>query len=379
MKVLITGAVLDPKWKGGEPLIANSLVEEFKKYNFEVVVYSRFRLLRDRIHDFFSLNDINPKIYRQYRSILKTHRPSIVLSFYDYDCSICLACRKEKVPLVVSINIWWPICPILSLYVDGRGPCKGPRVLSCIRHIAKISRKKAISPLISIFSYIKFLKRMDLLNSAKKIIVPSYYMKNKLSLFGLKNLSVIYYGIDVDKIKPIKWQNDSAKLIVTPTAYGGERKGFNHFLALAMKVKSDFNNVSFLAVGGYSGESLVKGLGWLSREELIDLLQKSYIVVIPVLWEEPFGIVALEAMAAGKPVVAYNSGGLSEIIVDGLTGFLVPRGNIDELASAVKYLLKNEEVAIKMGMEGRKRVEELFNLNRMVEQYAYELRRNIED
>jgi glycosyltransferase involved in cell wall biosynthesis len=49
------------------------------------------------------------------------------------------------------------------------------------------------------------------------------------------------------------------------------------------------------------------------------------------------------------------------------------------LAFAVKYLLENEEVAIKMGMEGRKRVEKLFNLNRMVEEYAYELRRNIED
>jgi glycosyltransferase involved in cell wall biosynthesis len=90
-------------------------------------------------------------------------------------------------------------------------------------------------------------------------------------------------------------------------------------------------------------------------------------------------MVALEAMAAGKPVVAYNSGALSEIIVDGLTGFVVPRGNIDALAFAVKYLLENEEVAIKMGIEGRKRVEKLFNLNRMVEEYAYELRRNIED
>jgi hypothetical protein len=53
MRILVTGAVLDPKWKGGEPLIANSLVEGLKKYNFEVLVYSRFRTLRDRIYDFF--------------------------------------------------------------------------------------------------------------------------------------------------------------------------------------------------------------------------------------------------------------------------------------------------------------------------------------
>jgi len=80
-------------------------------------------------------------------------------------------------------------------------------------------------------------------------------------------------------------------------------------------------------------------------------------------------------MAAGKPVVAYDSGGLSEIIVDGVTGLLVSRGNLKGLISAVEYLLKNEDEAKRMGREGRKRVEHFFNLNRMVDQYARELQK----
>lgn len=78
----------------------------------------------------------------------------------------------------------------------------------------------------------------------------------------------------------------------------------------------------------------------MPREKLIELLQSSYLVVIPPLWEEPFGIVALEAMAAGKPVVTYDSGGLSEIIVDRVTGFLISRGNFKGLVNGYSAAMK---------------------------------------
>jgi glycosyltransferase involved in cell wall biosynthesis len=375
VRVLVTGAVLDPTWKGGEPLIAKFVVDGLKRRNFEVLAYGKVRRRKDMIGDFLSLKDVNATAYKQYRNILRVYKPDVVLSFYDYDCSICLACLKENVPLIVSVNIWWPICPMLTLYVNGQGPCKGPKALHCIKHMSA-SRKFPIRLPISTFLYSKFLKRIDLLNTARRVIVPSYYMKNKLSLFGVKNLLVIYYGIDIGNIKPVEWRNGNVKIVVNPTGYADERKGFDHFLALAKKLKTEFNSgVSFIAAG-YRGKDVVEGTGWLPREKLIELLQSSYLVVIPSLWEEPFGIVALEAMAAGKPVVAYNSGGLSEIVVDGVTGFLVSRGDLKGLINAVKYLLKNEEEAKKMGMEGRKRVERFFNLNRMVDQYAHEIQKS---
>ena len=78
-------------------------------------------------------------------------------------------------------------------------------------------------------------------------------------------------------------------------------------------------------------------------------------------WEEPFGMVFLEAGAMLKPVVCWNSGGAPEVIVDGETGLLVERGSIDGLATALLRLLKNPELARDMGEAGRRRATEVFS------------------
>jgi glycosyltransferase involved in cell wall biosynthesis len=58
-------------------------------------------------------------------------------------------------------------------------------------------------------------------------------------------------------------------------------------------------------------------------------------VVCPANWDEPFGLVAAEAQSCGTPVVAYRRGGLQDIVVDGVTGFLVEPGDIDAAAAAL--------------------------------------------
>jgi len=75
----------------------------------------------------------------------------------------------------------------------------------------------------------------------------------------------------------------------------------------------------------------------------------------------------LEAMAAGKPVVAYNSGGISEAVEDGITGLLISPQNTNDLAEAIIFLLKNKTIAQKMGRMGRTRVAKMFDLKTMVE------------
>jgi glycosyltransferase involved in cell wall biosynthesis len=79
---------------------------------------------------------------------------------------------------------------------------------------------------------------------------------------------------------------------------------------------------------------------------------------------------ALEAMAAGKPVVGWRTPELEEVVDDGVTGFLVPVGDRSALASKMQILLEVQGLAAQMGEAGRARAAGHFNINRMIEHYA---------
>jgi glycosyltransferase involved in cell wall biosynthesis len=86
--------------------------------------------------------------------------------------------------------------------------------------------------------------------------------------------------------------------------------------------------------------------------------QRSSIAVVPSIWPEPFGIVVIEAMASGRPVVASRIGGIPDMIVDGTTGLLVPPGDPIALRQALARLLADPELRERMGQAARRKVTE---------------------
>jgi glycosyltransferase involved in cell wall biosynthesis len=101
--------------------------------------------------------------------------------------------------------------------------------------------------------------------------------------------------------------------------------------------------------------------GFVSDTALRDYYNASDIVVCPSIWQEPFGKVIIEALAHEKPVVATDVGGISEVVTNGVNGFLVPPRDPKALANAILFLLENENTARQIGKEGRKNVEEKFS------------------
>jgi len=106
----------------------------------------------------------------------------------------------------------------------------------------------------------------------------------------------------------------------------------------------------------------------------IEALRRSLFSVAPSLWPEPFGLVALEAAAAGKPIVATAMGGLRDIVRDGETGLLVPPEDREALAAALQRLISDGELRARLGGAARRRAGE-FSPAAIVPQFeqAYEL------
>jgi len=104
------------------------------------------------------------------------------------------------------------------------------------------------------------------------------------------------------------------------------------------------------------------------RSDVFRFYSAADLVVHSSIEPEPFGLVILEAMACGKPVVASDSGGPREIVENGITGLLVPANHPQELAEAIVNVLDNPQGAAQMGMAGLARVRSSFSVKKMVNQ-----------
>ena len=117
-------------------------------------------------------------------------------------------------------------------------------------------------------------------------------------------------------------------------------------------------------------EAGVSGQVWMpgDRNDVPECLRALYIFVLPSLGEGISNTI-LEAMASGLPVVATRVGGNPELVVENETGLLVPAADEDALAGALESYVKNASLARQHGMDGRRRVEQLFSLQAMVDGY----------
>jgi glycosyltransferase involved in cell wall biosynthesis len=192
---------------------------------------------------------------------------------------------------------------------------------------------------------------------------------------------VIYAGVDVPPYNPSAQRHGAASEIILGTAGRlVELKGIEYMLEAAAELRREFPTVrveiagagpqraKLEAAAAHSGlRAHVAFLGWIN--DLASLLPHWDVFVMPSL-EEGFPIAALDAMAAGLPVVASDVGGVPEVIEDGQTGWLVPPRDADALASRLRLLLRNPEQRLSMGATGYARVRDHFGLAPMVESFA---------
>jgi glycosyltransferase involved in cell wall biosynthesis len=210
--------------------------------------------------------------------------------------------------------------------------------------------------------------------------VPQFAERFEFILGGI-DLDPFLVGEGRERVRQ-EWGVRDDELLVGMAGRVTRWKGQSVFAEAAKLILAKRGDVKFAAVGGvfdsdifYLGrfKEQVRDLGIESRfiiqdfcADMPSVFSAFDIFVLPSILPEPFGLVVIEAMAAGKPVVATAPGGPSETVVDGETGYLVKPSDPQAAASAVEKLLLDPVRREQMGAAGRKRAREVFALSRYV-------------
>lgn len=223
----------------------------------------------------------------------------------------------------------------------------------------------------------------------KVIVVAGYLKKNliKYEWFNPLKMTTIYNGIDETKFNfeshPTEIREGLGlpenRKIIGIVARLDPIKNHKCLIKAMQLVIKKFSDSLLLIVGDGSQreelEGLTKNIG-LERNVIFlgtrqDVPQLLSIMDIFILSSKSEGlpITLLEAMAASKPIIATNVGGIPEVIENGINGILIPPDNSEAMAEAVLELLKDEEKSKKLGMMARKRFENNFTLPMMVRKY----------
>jgi glycosyltransferase involved in cell wall biosynthesis len=238
-------------------------------------------------------------------------------------------------------------------------------------------------------SYQSWERKHKIISEFKnKIIIraDSYWLANearKSSLFKGIDIDTIHYGIETDEFLPkdkaacrlaLNIKQGSRIILFGAPGIDNPRKGFKQLTDALHLVKETYPDIFLLSFGaGYMTVSIgMPGLhlGQVSSNHLLSLIYScADVFVIPSL-QEAFGQIALEAMSCGIPVVGFDTGGIPDMIEDGVTGYLAETGKIYDLANAIKGILKlDQQEYMKMATNCRKKVLAGFTISHQAAKY----------
>jgi glycosyltransferase involved in cell wall biosynthesis len=281
--------------------------------------------------------------------------------------SLVAILKREKFDLVHINDYWWTPVVWLACRISG---------IPFVVHIRQQMEPRRVKQ----YWLAKPNRLLAICNEIREVAIEGGVDPNCVQ--------VVYSGVDLSsKVEQVnrglirqRYGLHPGQLIIGAVGNLFPRKGYEFLLEALTEIRKTIPNVHCVIVGegddGYHKQlmnlvnerdlnSVVTFAGFQSN--VLEYMADFDVVVLPSILEG-FGIVLLEAMAMGKPVVASRVGGIPEAVEDSVTGILVPPANSRKLAEALVVLLENSTLRQSMGEAGRARVETLFSLERTIKE-----------
>ncbi|RME45921.1 MAG: glycosyltransferase family 1 protein [Chloroflexi bacterium] len=285
------------------------------------------------------------------------------LDKHGYDVALVHPCMFTFSPIILRYlhtpSLYYRHDPVRWLQ-DPETPRPYHRNSTWRRHLDRID------PLRN--GYYRLLVREDVtsMRTATRVVTNSYFMRESLyRLYGVSPF-VCYHGVDTDLFRPLRLPREN--FVISAGAIA-PKKGYDFIIRSLARIPQPARP-RLILVGNAALEEEQRYLAGLAQQmevevefrhlvtdqELVRLYNQALCTVYaPVM--EPFGLVPLESMACGTPVVGIREGGVRETVVDGQTGLLADRSP-DDFAAAITRLLDNLRLVEELGHQARAYVEQ---------------------
>lgn len=321
------------------------------------------------------------KLHKQAKELLK-HKPRVIhhMSTFLYGGSfntLAISGNLDNIPFIIGPAEYHPPAP-KELLSDSYYHRWG-RHWTDMASVREVALRKTSSKLLKGLAHIKMNWFIKTLEKCDVLIATNQITRERFRKFlSGKRIRVIPLGVDTRHFSPSPVPKNNEILFLGRLS---KTKGAEYIIRAMPQIIKQFNNSKLHIVGdGPQRLNLMKlskdlGVssnvifhGYVSHDKIPIYYRMCRVVCVPSVLEA-FGLVTLEVMASGRPVVATKTTGSREIVKDGVTGFLVPIANSDAIAEAIIRLLSDYELSSKMGSESRRIAERKYSWDVVVNQY----------
>jgi glycogen(starch) synthase len=338
----------------------------------------REQLLAQRLGKFLAREIRTQAIDLVHAQHLLSVRPSIA------------AARAVGVPAVVTVRDYWPTCYFTTAHVGGEScpECSLSKMLRCMRE--KSPRGYLVG--VPMIPYMRRIvrARQVALRQADAVVAVSDYIAGRVvrPIVGDERTHVIPNLIDAAEVLRVSRETPNTELPERFLLFAGKLNGLKG-AAFAVEIVERLRHRMALVMLGDGPDRLeierraaerrldVRLIPWVDNVEVLRIMRRASLVLVPSLWPEPLSRTVTEAMAVGVPIAATDGGGIHDQLVHGESGLILPP-DAGIFAAAVDEVLQDPASGRRFAAAARARVEASFDLRVVLPELESVYRRVLE-